>query len=127
MALSVMPLSRFNSKMVRLKDRPSFCGTYRRVPFQFQNGAIKRRVFFYVLLSRIRFNSKMVRLKDGTHWGIPQTEIEFQFQNGAIKRQLSDEDGGYLEMFQFQNGAIKSRRKSKTIHINYVSIPKWCD
>ena len=61
--VSVHEVTRFNSKMVRLKV----------------SGA---RAF---TIKRTRFNSKMVRLKvDATVW-ILAFATQFQFQNGAIK------------------------------------------
>ena len=55
--------------------------------FQFQNGAIKRKMWY---------NSN-------------REHKQFQFQNGAIKRLVTNVNTQPTLLFQFQNGAIKSR------------------
>ncbi len=81
--------SSFNSKMVRLKVLFDYVIHLRIFKFQFQNGAVKRR-----LLELYGF-------------GI----IEFQFQNGAVKRKKSLIMLLPRGVFQFQNGAVKRNRK----------------
>ena len=55
--------------------------------FQFQYGAIKRKMDGWYITRIIRcFNSNMVRLKDGFRIIVMQRLHEFQFQYGAIKR-----------------------------------------
>ncbi len=76
----------FNSKMVRLIDLAMFGTTNLSILFQFQNGAINRR------------------LKLGSH----PIKIKFQFQNGAINRGISKSSILHASVFQFQNGAINS-------------------
>ena len=79
----------FNSNLVRLKvGKPP---TKKNIPksFQFQFGAIKRRIFFC-------FSSRF---------------LIFQFQFGAIKRLLTCCLLDILIWFQFQFGAIKSKHR----------------
>ena len=76
----------FNSKVVRLKEKPPRSEATGQDGFQFQSGAIK---------SPSSFNQFVWR-------------IEFQFQSGAIKRRNKASKSTIAALFQFQSGAIKS-------------------
>ena len=72
--------------MVRLKGFVAVLRSNPSVQFQFQNGAIKRKIEQEITRFEISFNSKMVRLKEHL-WHLFQFHLSlFQFQNGAIKR-----------------------------------------
>jgi len=72
--------------------------------FQFQSGAIQRKVPIYLSNGYLGFNSKVVRFKAAAA-SIFLPGIMFQFQSGAIQ-------SGICKVIGF------------TIQ---VSIPKWCD
>ena len=97
---------RFNSKLVRLKVLRGCRSSLRRIQFQFQTGAIKRenilRCWSWDWCS---FNSKLVRLKVACMWYL-LVEVKFQFQTGAIKSNRTTNCWG---------------------NIMSVSIPNWCD
>ena len=79
--------TRFNSKLVRLKDHDSVAKVVKEPVFQFQTGAIKR------------WNCRL---------GGCSAKSSFQFQTGAIKRVGTDILYHQDYSFQFQTGAIKS-------------------
>ena len=76
------------------------------VRFQFQTGAIKRK---------IKKNDNLFVCR-------------FQFQTGAIKSGMVSRTSERDNEFQFQTGAIKSCiPPSRLRMVMEVSIPNWCD
>ena len=75
--------------------------------FQFQNGAIKRRIVVKTEQLQICFNSKMVRLKALAANSEYVTEVGFNSKMVRLKAKLHDSTGRATTKFQFQNGAIK--------------------
>ena len=140
----------FNSKMVRLKEgtRVEECYYYNEfqfqngaikrkvVPktdpgktgFQFQNGAIKRTIQKHDKLHIGSFNSKMVRLKAYTQKRLPAPGSCFNSKMVRLKASTNQLPTMKSIRFQFQNGAIKRSISGVTPTTNkHVSIPKWCD
>ena len=58
------PACRFNSKLVRLKERNLHRERRVSMQFQFQIGSIKRKIVTRMMSRRPGFNSKLVRLKE---------------------------------------------------------------
>ena len=91
--------------MVRLKGSFLFA-KYSDIEFQFQYGAIKRKM----------------KSKSWLQFSI------FQFQYGAIKRTRVIRSSCSLIPFQFQYGAIKSVYNKTFVDTDsQISIPIWCD
>ena len=101
-------LSTFQFQTGAIKRKIILPDTQRVDEFQFQTGAIKRDALS-TADSRflLDFNSKLVRLKVAQLAAATGVILKFQFQTGAIKR---NRDGYPISsglLFQFQTGAIK--------------------
>ena len=95
--------------------------------FQFQSGAIKRRVVCARLLRPAGFNSNLVRLSVAVCDYRSARYAEFQFQSGAIKRffDIAKE----LDIISFNSNLVRLSDIQKPGHFwsLEVSIPIWCD
>ena len=96
----------FNSKLVRLKGRPSKSPQSHCWWFQFQTGAIKRYIPDGGSPCRHGFNSKLVRLKV---W-IQSASSDFQKCFNSKLVRLKD-----------------ANLRRVWCCLSYVSIPNWCD
>ena len=99
-------LSRFNSKLVRLKVK-TVTVDVAEGKFQFQTGSIKSAFGSLFSVSNRGFNSKLVRLKGLMQFfAYPATRM-FQFQTGSIKSSVAHPHATLVKWFQFQTGSIK--------------------